>query len=170
MPAMITQQTTPVPEMPPVGLPESQYARLIHRADKTGDVHGRESYKVAQYITLALDPHLRWPQKLRYFEHALHRHCNPPPLPDETVWLFYRNLCSLVRDYCGQEALRLASKEDDVYAKWVAMGCTQERIDSSAREFFNELLGEGLKCPEHFHEEDWQALQVFRKQWDRTAV
>ena len=162
---MIMQPTTPLPDMPAIGLRESQYARLVHRADKSGDIHAHESYKVAQYITLALGPRLRWPQKLRYFQHALHRHCNPPPLPDENVWMFYRNLCALVRDHCGQEALRLASREDDIYARWREMGCTEERIRTAATEFFTEMLGDGIKRPDHFHEEDWQALRVFRLQW-----
>jgi hypothetical protein len=166
MPAMITQQPKiPLPELPPVGLPESQYARLIHQAEKLGDCHAREAYKVAQYVTLALEPRLRWPQKLRYFQHAFHRHCNPPPIPDEAVWLFYKDLMCLVRDHCGREALRLASTEDDVFAKRIAMGCTPARVEEDAEQFFTELLGPASKCPEHFHAEDWEALQVFRNQW-----
>lgn len=164
MPAM-QQQSTPIPDMPEIGLPESQYARLIHKAEKAGDVHSRESYKVAQYITLALDETLKWPQKLRYFQHALRRHCNPPTFADDNVWMFYRNLMCLVRDHCGREALRLASKEDDIYAKWLAMGCTRERIERDAEAFFKEMFGDADKCPEHFHEEDFDALKVFRNQW-----
>ncbi|HEX8913139.1 MAG TPA: hypothetical protein VF796_12340 [Humisphaera sp.] len=155
----------PLPDMPPIGLPESQYARLSHSADKRGDVHAREAYKVGQYVTLALDPKLRWPQKLRYFQHALHRHTNPPPLPEDTVWMFYRSLASLIRDHAGEEALRLASREDDVLAKRIAMGCTRSKVEEDATAFFIELMGHDSRCPEHFHEEDWDALRVFRNQW-----
>ena len=81
--------------------------------------------KVGQYITPALDYRLRWSKKLRYFEHALRRHCNPPQLASDEVWMFYRNLAHLVREHCGKEALRLASEEDDRYAErlaWAAPG------------------------------------------------
>lgn len=156
---------TELPPMPPIGLPESKYVRLVHKADKAHDEHQHEALKVAQYITLALGEKLKWPQKLRYFQHALHRHCNPPPLPEEHVWLFYRDLASLVRDQCGAEALRLASKEDDIYAKRLKMGCTRERIEADAEVFFDELLGKSVRCPDYFHEEDWAALKLFRDQW-----
>ncbi len=115
----------PLPAIPEIGHPESYYARQVHKADKAGLIHAREAYKVGQYITLAMDPHLQWEKKLRYFAHAIRRHCNPPPFPDEKVWLFYRQLVHLTRDYAGQEALRLASAEDDLYAKRLSMGGTR---------------------------------------------
>lgn len=162
---MIVTQHVELPPMPEIGLPEAQYARMIRKADKAGDAHLHEALKVGQYVTLALDPKIRWPKKLHFFEHALHRHCNPPPLPDEAVWLFYKGLMSLVRDHAGQEALRLASHEDDIYAKRLQMGCTRERIEEDAEIFFEELMGHHDHCPEHFHEDDWHSLQVFREQW-----
>lgn len=158
--------TASLPDMPQVGLPESQYARMAHKAERAGDHHAHEAAKVGQYITLALDPHIRWPQKLRYFRHALHRHCTPPPLPDEAVWEFYRNMVQLVRDHCGREALRIASKEDDVYAKRISLGCDRGRIEADAEEFFRNLMGDkAARCPDYFHDEDWEALKVFRNQW-----
>lgn len=156
------QQLPPIPE---IGHPEAYYARAVHKADKRGDVHAREAAKVGQYITLANDPHLRWEKKLRYYAHAIRRHCNPPPLPDEQVWLFYRQLAHLVRDYAGQEALRLASREDDQYAMRLKMGGTRERIEADAEKFFRDLMGEGENCPEHFHDEDWHQLKLLRGQW-----
>lgn len=162
---MIATHPIVLPPMPPIGLPESQYARLVHKADKAGDKHLHEALKVGQYVTLALDPKLRWPQKLHFLEHALHRHCNPPPLPEEPVWLFYKSLMSLVRDYAGQEALRLASEEDDVFARRLKMGCTRQRVEDDAEAFFLELMGHYDHCPDHFHEEDWHSLMVFRDQW-----
>src|SRR4051812_48035664 len=115
-------QSQALPPMPEIGHPESFYAKKVHEADREGDVHKREAFKVGQYITLALDPHLEWDEKLKYFRHALKRHCVPPPLPDDSVWMFYRRLQDLVRQHAGQEALRLVSQEDDLYAARLAMG------------------------------------------------
>lgn len=154
-----------LPAIPEIGHPESYYARQVHKADRAGHIHEREAFKVAQYITLAMDPHLAWGKKLRYFAHAIRRHCNPPPLPDEKVWLFYRQLAQLTRDYAGQEALRLASAEDDLYARRLSMGGTRERIRADAIAFFNGIMGGGEQCPEHFHDEDWMQLKLLRGQW-----
>src|SRR4051794_40646834 len=103
---MATESQT-LPPMPEIGHPESYYAKKVHEADRQGDVHKREAHKVGQYITLALDPHLEWEEKLKYFRHAIKRHCVPPPLPDDAVWMFYRALADLVRQYAGQEALKM---------------------------------------------------------------
>ena len=108
--------------MPQIGLPEAHYAKQVHLADRIGDRHGHEANKVGQYVTLAMDPHLSWEEKLKYFRHGLKRHCVPPPLPDDDVWMFYRSLADLVRQYAGLEALRLASVEDDLYAARLNMG------------------------------------------------
>ena len=89
--------TRTFPPMPPIGRPESFYAKLAHEADKSGDMHGHEAAKVGQYITLALDPALAWDEKLKYFRHAIKRHCQPPLFPDDDVWMFYRTLADLVR-------------------------------------------------------------------------
>jgi hypothetical protein len=160
-------QTHVFPTMPEVGHPESYYAKRVHHADRHGDQFAHEAYKVGQYVTLALDPALSWPAKLRYFRHALKRHCVPPPLPDDEVWLFYRQLADLVRRYGGQEALRLASVEDDLYAARLSMGQTHEKIENDAEQFFANLF-EGTindQCPEWFNEEDWEQLKLLRDQW-----
>jgi hypothetical protein len=161
---MVKQQQQ-LPTMPEIGHPESYYARGVHAADKAGDVHTRESLKVGQYITLALDYRLRWAKKLRYFEHALRRHCNPPQLASDEVWMFYRNLAHLVREQSGKEALRLASEEDDRYAERLRMGGTRDRIAADAKPFFLELMGAGDKCPDYFLEGDWEQLKILRNQW-----
>src|SRR5688572_14174070 len=129
-----------LPDLPEIGYPETYYARQVHRSEKQGDSHSREAFKVGQYITLAMDPHLDWQQKLRYFTHALHRHCNPPPLPGEQIWLFYRQLAHLVRDYSGREALRLASEMDDGYAARLQIGVPREEIQADATVFFADLM------------------------------
>ena len=116
-------------------------------------------------MTLALDARLRWPQKLRYFQHALRRHCNPPNLAEEPVWLFYRELAHFVREHCGREALLLASAEDDRYAERLKAGRTPEQVAMDARPFFHQLLEDAVRCPEHFTDDDWMQLRILRDQW-----
>src|SRR5580698_5569291 len=128
------------PQMPEIGHHETYYAKPVHRADKVGNIYAHEAAKVGQYITLALDFHLDWTAKLRYFQHALKRHCVPPPIPDEPVWVFYRDLADLVRQYAGHEALRLASTEDDLYATRLQLGATREAVEADAENFFCQLL------------------------------
>ncbi|HUB24302.1 MAG TPA: hypothetical protein VL992_02655 [Tepidisphaeraceae bacterium] len=154
------------PDLPSIGLPESHYAQMAQKADRCGDVFGREAAKVGQYITLALAPGLDWPSKKRYFEHALHRHCSCPPLPDEDVWLFYKRLADLVRQYAGHEALRLACSEDDQYAFLERRGIPRKQIVDKANAFFGAIMGtDGFHRPDMFTEEDWAQLKLIRAQW-----
>jgi hypothetical protein len=169
---MMTEPTSPstssshsLPPLPPIGKPESFYSKLAHEADKAGDVHLHESAKVGQYITLALDRHLGWDEKLKYFRHAIKRHCNPPSFPDDEVWTYYRNLADLVRQHAGQQALKLASQEDDMYAARLSMGQEREMIENEAEEFFAKMIGSGDHCPEWFLEEDYQQIKMIRDQW-----
>ena len=152
------------PPMPEVGLPEAWYAKMVHRADKAGDTYAHEAYKVGQYITLAMNPALTWEQKLKYLQHALKRHFNPPPFPDDDVWMFYRSLADLVRQYAGQEALRIACKEDDFYARRLQMGQIRDKIADDAGLFFRKLISME-HCPEYFNEEDFRQLKMIRDQW-----
>ena len=154
-----------LPSLPEIGHPEMYYAKHIHHADKAGDVHAHEAYKVGQYITLALDPALNWEQKLKYFRHALKRHCVPPPYADDDVWMFYQKLADLVRHYAGQEALRLSSIEDDLYAARQSMGQSHEKIEDDAEEFFTKLTGLSDGCPDWCNEDDWAQLKLIRDQW-----
>ena len=157
--------TPPLPAIPPVGRPESWYARQVHLADRAGDLHTHEAYKVGQYVTLGIDPALTWPKRLRYFDHALRRHCRPPPLPSEAVWVFYRDLADLVRTHCGEQALFLASAIDDCYAERCRRGEPRELVAADAERFFTELLPTGDCKPEHFNEVDWAQLMLIRGQW-----
>jgi hypothetical protein len=152
------------PPLPEIGRPESYYAKHVHRADKHNDLHSHEGFKVGQYITLGLNPYLSWPEKLKYFRHALNRHCNPPPYPDDEVWMYYRSLADFVRHYCGEEALRLVSTEDDTYAKRITMGQTREAIEDEAERFFQKFLP-GEECPEWFNHEDYDTMKMIRNQW-----
>src|ERR1700677_1048740 len=163
--APMLQQPHVFPPMPQIGMSESHYAKLARQADADGSIYGHEAAKVGQYITLALDLHLDWPAKLRYFQHALKRHCVPPPVPDEPVWMFYRDLADLVRRYAGHEALRLASAEDDIYATRLALGAERDAVEGDAELFFSQLLGTGDKRPDWMSEEDWSQLKIIRDQW-----
>ena len=70
------------------------------------------------------------------------------------------------RQYAGQEALRLASAEDDLYAARVSMGQSREVIEDEAEVFFQRLLGNNAEiCPEWFSEIDWAQLKLIRDQW-----
>jgi hypothetical protein len=154
-----------LPPIPPIGRPESWYARQVHLADKVGDQHSHEAYKVAQYVTLGCDPALPWPKKLRYFDHALRRHCQPPPLPSEQVWVFYKDLADLVRTHCGEQALFLASAMDDSYADRRRHGEPEELIACDAERFFASLMPAAKDRPLHFNEADWTQLKLIREQW-----
>ncbi len=154
-----------MPPMPEIGLPESQYARLARHAERDGNPHAHEAAKVGQYLTLALDPNLSWEEKVKYFHHALLRHCHPPPFPDEEVWMFYQQLADCVRRTAGEEALRLVSQEDDLYAKRLALGQDRELIEEDAEAFFARFIPAGDECPEWFNAEDFAQLKMLRDQW-----
>jgi len=158
-------QSGTMPQLPEIGHPESYYAKLAHEADRRQDLHAHEAAKVGQYVTLALDPALSWSEKLKYFRHALKRHCHPPPFPTEEVWLFYQQLADLVRRHAGQEALRICSQEDDLYAARLSMGQEREKIEEEAEQFFANIMGTGDARPEWFNEEDWAQLKLLRDQW-----
>jgi hypothetical protein len=162
---LMLQQRHVLPPMPEIGKSESYYANLAKKADAAGNHFAHEAAKVGQYVTLGMSHTLEWPQKLRYFQHALARHCVPPPVPDEPVWVFYRDLADLVRRYAGVEALRLASIEDDCYATRIDIGISRDSIESEAEDFFGKLLGHGEKHPDWFSEEDWQQLKLIRDHW-----
>lgn len=164
MSATSSAMHTRIPPLPEIGHPEAWYAKRVHEADRDSDSHGHEAYKVGQYITLGLDPHLEWEDKLKYFRHALKRHCAPPPLPDDTVWLFYRQLADLIRQHAGQEALKIACTEDDLYATRIGIGQTRDLIENEAEVFFRRLIPFD-ECPEWFNQTDYDQLKLIRNQW-----
>jgi hypothetical protein len=79
--------------------------------------------------------------------------------------MFYRQLADVVRQYAGQEVLRIASAEDDLYAARLAMGQERGKIEDEADQFFARLLPSSDKCPEWFNETDHQQLKLIRDQW-----
>jgi hypothetical protein len=161
----MVETTENLPPLPALGHPENYYARLVKHAERDGNAHAREAAKVGQYLTLALDPNLPWESKLRYFQHALTRHCVAPPVPTEAQWLFYQQLAILVRHTAGQEAVRLASEEDDLYMKRLKMGHTREEIAQDAEKFFPQFVGHEDRCPAWLDVEDWSVLKAIRDQW-----
>ena len=153
-----------LPLMPEIGHSDIYYANGVHRADKAGDVHLHEAFKVGQYITLGKNPYLSWHDKAKYFRHAIQRHCKPPQYPDDEVWTFYHALADLVREHASREALRLMSLEDDTYARRVALGQDRDVIQTEAQMFFTQFV-ETDECPAWFSPEDYEAMKIIRNQW-----
>lgn len=154
-----------LPRIPVIGREEAYYAKRARRAERDGDVYARCAYKAAQYITLALNPLIEWREKVKYFQHALDRHCEPPPYPDEATWMFYAQLADLVRENASREALRLASVEDDLYAARLAMGQRREIIENEAEQFFAQFFPHGDECPEWLNADAFEQLQILRNHW-----
>lgn len=152
------------PPIPEVGRPDPYYMRAIADAEQAGDVHLRAALKVVRYVTLATSPKLPWEEKQRYFAHVLKHHCMPPTW-DEPTKQFYQQLADLVRQYAGNEALRLASQEDDMWAARAALGQDRTQIEDDAENFFVRLLGQGDQRPDHFTDGDWAQLKLIRDQW-----
>lgn len=150
--------------MPELGHSETYYLEMAKAADRIHSVHAREAAKVGQYVTLGMgdvDPST----KMKYFHHALRRHCIPPPVSDDIVDGFYERLSDFVREHAGREALRVASVEDDRYALRVRDGESREKIVLEARRFFDKVMGSQDWCPEIFKEDDWEQLKLIRAQW-----
>ena len=153
-----------LPPMPEIGHSENYYANLAHRAHKQCDLTARDAHKVGHYVTLALNKHLLWPEKLRYFKHALDHHCIPPPFARDKMLEFYRDLTATVRKHCGAEALRMISAEDDTYAKRLPMTHDLEVLFNECERFFAKfILSE--ECPDWFESEDYEAMKLMRNQW-----
>jgi hypothetical protein len=153
------------PPMPPIGRAEPFYSNLVRQADAQGNVFGHEAAKVGQYINLGLDPNLDWPAKVRYFNHALKRHCVAQNSSIARLLDFYEELTDLVRKHAGLEALRIASAEDDRYARRVNEGVHRAFIKAEAQIFFSKIIPADDKRPDWFFEEDWQHLKLLAKQW-----
>lgn len=153
-----------IPPLPELGHSEAYYVRGSHKAEKLGDHLGVHAYKVGQYITLSMDSKLTWEEKLRYLRHTLNKHCIPPNIAGDEVWAFYKELQRLVRDAAGQESLRIASNEDDLYAALVQMGRDRSEIEERAEVFFKRLVPSD-ECPDWFHESDYAQLKLIRDQW-----
>ncbi|HET6247393.1 MAG TPA: hypothetical protein VFE47_06845 [Tepidisphaeraceae bacterium] len=154
-----------LPPMPKIGRPEEYYASKIRHADQGREVHLRESLKVAQYISLALGAGISWPKKERYFEHAIHRHCQPPLEASDAVVEFYNKLKDLVQLHAGEEASTLCCRQDDLFCERLSKGEPRSEVKVDAITFFNTVLGDLHRTPDHFHYDDWHQIMVMRNGW-----
>ena len=156
-----------LPPVPEIGHDEHVYAKQARIADEAGDREARDAAKVGLYVSLAIHrSKMPWAEKLRHFQHALHKHCHISPRPaDHRIWNFYHSLGHLVREHCGQEALRLASRQDDLYAARLAMGVPRAKIEREATLFFFELIGHGRDVPDHMLTDDFVMIRMIRDQW-----
>lgn len=152
--------------MPEIGLDRHYYDRVAKEAEERGDFYTHEAAKVGMYISMALDRKMPWREKLRYFQHAIKRHTTPKSeVPSDGEQAFFGELALLIKTHCGAEALRLAMREDDLYATRLGLGQTPEEIEDDAEPFFEGLIGHDEHCPPHFLEDDWHTLRMIREQW-----
>jgi hypothetical protein len=150
--------------MPVIGRSDEFYTSLIKQSEAEGSRLAVSSAKVGQYLSLALRAETPWETKTKYFSHVLRQHCRARDSHDEDGIPFFQELAGLVRAHAGQEALRLASTEDDLYATRLGLGADRNEIESEAETFFSNLLGAGDR-PDWFNEEDWLQLRMLRDQW-----
>ena len=155
----------PLPDLPVIGEDEHYYADGVARADRDGDRLLRESFKVGQYVTLALDPKAEWPTKLKYFKHVLRRHCVPPGYADAPMKAWFHDLADVVRTHAGQEALKTVCEQDDLFAVRKNMGQVDDDLADDAETFFDPIVPPGDKRPDWYHEDDWRQLKMVRDQW-----
>jgi len=151
--------------LPVIGYPEAYYAKHIKDADSHGDKVAHEAYKVGQYITLGLDPAKKWPEKFKYFCHALRHHTAAPAGSDEQTKQYFGRLADLVRRHAGHEAVRLARHESDTYNVRKHAGVAVADLEEEAEVFFTDLLGHGHDCPDWCTKEAWDQLTHIRDQW-----
>lgn len=159
-----------LPAMPELGHTEEYYRQRASLAEKAHDIHAREAAKVGQYVTLGMQDDCDPERRMKYFRHALRRHCAAPPVSDDVVDAFYQRLANFVRMHAGREALRLASVEDDRYAMRLRHGESRIKLVYEARQYFQKLMGPQEWCPEIFLEEDWGQLKLIRNQWSEQDV
>ena len=157
------------PPMPELGHSEKYYKVLAEESARAHAVHAREAAKVGQYVTLGLTEDCSPQEKMKYFRHALRRHCVPPAVSDDVVDAFYERLADFVRGHAGREALRVASVEDDRFAMRLREGESRPKVLFEARQFYDKLMGPQETCPEVFNDEDWEQLKLIRKYWNELA-
>ena len=154
-----------LPPLPVIGHPPTHYHKLSRRAEKAGDSHSYHAAKVGQYISAALAPGLPWEMQRRYFRHAIHGHCNPPPVAVTEVYQFYDHLQDMVQRFAGEEAIRAASRVDDRLEDRFRAGQSRESLRQVADEHFRSMFGDPTEKPDYLSEDDWHQIEVLRKQW-----
>ena len=151
--------------LPVIGHPETFYAKHAKEAEASGDQHARASHKVGQYVTLGLDHHKPWEQRLAAFRHALKHYCSAPPDGDEALKSFYHKLCELVKRHCGHEAMVMARKKNDEFNIRLAAGVPREELTEEAETFFPQLLGHSHGCPDWMNEDAYRQVRHIEDRW-----
>lgn len=151
------------PNLPELGREDTYYGKVAHKAEKQGDLYTRAVYKVAQYLTLAQNPSLKWPEKLKYFRHAIEKHAKPTPPIDDEVWAFYQRVQDWVRIECGAEALRLTATENQFFTERKMQHEARFRIVSDAAQFFRDVVP--AECPGWFSAEVYDELRAIQLRW-----
>jgi hypothetical protein len=152
-----------LPTLPELGRENTYYGKVAHKAEKKGDVRTHAAYKVAQYITLGKEAN-NWPDKVKYFRHAIEKHAKPRPPIDDAVWAFYQQLQDWVRQEAGVEAMRTVQIEDEFFTARVNQNEARFRIVSDAARFFRDILGAGDK-PNWFTDADFEKLRRYQLKW-----
>ena len=160
----MAQKTHQFHPLPVIGHPEAWYTKHIEQADAAGDSLARCSYKVGQYVTLALDPKRTWEEKVKFFRHCLKHHCTPQAEADAETLAFCQKLRALVQRYASQEARKLAHVEHDGYSMRLEFGVPKETLADEAEVFFPRLLAHGT-CPEYLTPEAYSEICRLRDRW-----
>jgi hypothetical protein len=161
--AVVKSEEIVYPEFPALGKNDEYYGRVAHHAEKEKDPYTHAAYKVAQYLTLAKAAK-NWTQKIRCYRHALEKHAVPHGAVDPSSAGFFEKLQDWVRRECGEDALRLASEEDEFYAqRLLAHKEPRFKIVNEAAHFFPPMVPE--TCPMWFFKEDYEALRLLQLQW-----
>jgi len=152
--------------MPKVGLEEEMYLKVAKRAEKAGDDLLHEVAKVGQYVTLAIRrPDEKWGKKVKFFHHALKRHCKAPEHADDITKQWFKKLSTFVKHHAGQEALRITGEMDDCFNMRLEMSQSRDDIADDAEAFFEKVCPYCETCPPLYNEEDWRQLCDFRDRW-----
>ena len=157
-------QARALPQLPQIGLPEHEYYRLIEEAERYRDRHAREAFKVAKYVTRAINHGKTWQEQERCFKHALDHHCQAPPQADEEILAFYGSMAHWVRQLAGAAFLKHVSAADDAFAVRLSQGEPHDVIAREAVALFRSLIPHGHK-PLWLNLEDFEQVKVFERQW-----
>lgn len=158
------QNTHQFHPLPVIGHPETWYTKHIEQADSVGDHLAHCSFKVGQYVTLALDPKRSWEEKVKYFRHCLKHHCTAKEGADPETVAFCEKLRGLVLRYASQEARRAAHREHDSYSMRLDMGASKDTLAEEAEVFFPNVLGHG-PCPDYLTAEAFKEICGLRDRW-----
>jgi hypothetical protein len=160
----MAQNTRAFHPLPVIGHPEAWYTKHIKQADEAGDHLAHCSYKVGQYVTLALDPKRPWEEKVKYFRHCLKHHCTPAAEADPDTLAFCEKLRALVLRYASQEARKMARHEHDAYSMRLDFGVPKDTLAEEAEVFFPRILGHGT-CPDYLTQEAFGEICTLRDRW-----